>query len=209
MATYLSIDLDYWSEKPTDRQMFPFVTKALGLGVPTLLVRDHHLLTPHANKFAQCDTLINVDFHDDIVARKVPAKEVKVYLEEGTWVSYVKWRGQATFEWRFPASRCHVRKLGLCDYGCGFMVEHHRDIYGQDSHLTGWDRVTRKHGLAHIPWSDVVAVGISLSPGYLNIGAKPGIYARIFEKLGVPWTTVPKRSFLNDFGFSSAPKVLV
>jgi hypothetical protein len=160
VSTYLSLDIDYWGNSQDDRHMFPFVQRVLALKKPTLVVRDHHHLLPHINKYTS-DRLINVDYHDDIVYKPTQGERGDsraVELEEGTWGSFVKWREGAWFQWMHP----HVGDKfndGLCDP----LVY----IYGpEDSGCTGWSRVTKRRGTSTIPWDDIIAVGIALSPTY-------------------------------------------
>lgn len=155
MSTYLSLDVDYWGMAGSDRHMFPFVQRVLELKKPTLVVRDHDKLLPHIDKYP-CDRLINVDYHDDIVYRSAQDIGTGKLPEEGTWASYVAWRENAWFQWLHPHDKERILE-GLCD-----PVE---DVYA-DGSGTGWKRVTKRRGTSTIPWDDIVAVGIALSPGY-------------------------------------------
>jgi hypothetical protein len=154
MKTYLSIDLDYWSECRTERTMLPFIEKALSLQVPTLVVKDHHWLTSHANAHP-AEQLINVDYHDDIASRPCD-------FGEGTWASFVKWRHPcAVFEWRYPTYE--RGRYGRCD--------EEADVYNGARARTGWCWTTKRLGVKDIPWNEVVAVGIALSPDYWSHGS--------------------------------------
>ena len=175
-SIYLSIDLDYWMYHETDRGLWSFVNRALSLGVPTMAVQAHHWLLSHINKHP-AHRLINVDFHDDIVFRD----EEGCAMSDGTWVSYVKWRGKGQFEWRYPCRDSLVR--GVC--------EPMGDVYNGSGSKTGWSRVTKKYGLRSIPWTDVLAVGIAVSADYLGLGSYwPG--QNVKETLGQYHRILPK-----------------
>lgn len=156
MKTYLSVDLDYWQEHSTDRSMLRFVDRCLSLKVPTLLVSDHHWLIDHVNQY-RADRLINVDYHDDITQRPNRDRDSDFPLDCGNWVSHVKWRRRASYEWRYPWARCWDDGLGLCDAP---------DLYGESRPTTGWGEVSRQRLLDDINWKSIVAVGIAISPDY-------------------------------------------
>ncbi len=164
MRTYLSIDLDYWSNHETDRSMRLFVEHALNLNVPTLLVREHHWLLKHINKHP-AEHLINADHHDDIATRWDWQGFTEYCMDrpnEGTWASFVDWKRGSVFEWRYPNNG----KAGSCRYG---ICDEERDVYNGQGRLTGWGWVIKRRGLVDIPWDDVIAVGIAISPSYLKL----------------------------------------
>ena len=163
-STYLSVDLDYFNEKPL-REMTKLFSIMLRRIPPKniLLVETHEDLLPHvlANK---PQLLVNVDTHSDFCedatvasfphcgnwvnfskAEKyrwlAPNREVTAYYRIGSWGNKI-WAGE-----------------GRCDSTEHFFSKkcaHMRNI--KDSAI--W------YGLSRIPWDTVGCVGIAVSLEY-------------------------------------------
>ena len=159
MSTYLSIDLDYFiglNKNDADKfRCLNLVNKALELRVPTIVVDTHHGLTNHINKMGQVhdiNHLINIDFHDDIVTDGYG-------LNEGSWVTFINWKDNGQYEWRYPNyDRCVKQFQGVCD--CNV------DIFKAPV-VAGWGDCIRKQGTRGIDWADIKAVGICMSGFWL------------------------------------------
>ena len=155
MSTYLSIDLDYWRYFNDDWHSKRFFERVLALGLPiTVALHHHHLLWSINRRARGLTRVINVDYHSDITEEDFQPFE----LNEGTWANFVQRPEQMTFEWRYPSADCLDSQTGYC----------HTYANPFKKTCTRWRRVVKKLGVARIPWSDVQAVGVCLSPGWLD-----------------------------------------
>jgi len=155
-GVYLSIDLDYWVFTAAHWPVAPFLKMLRRVSAPPAkwrVVTLHHRLLPHINR-SLARTLINLDWHDDIADLDdghLPE------LNDGTWVTHVRWRREGRFEWIPPTQACARGETGSrCFAGLGpdpFLV------YPQ------WKRCS-KSTTARIPWERVVDVGIAISPDW-------------------------------------------
>lgn len=160
MATYLSIDLDYWGMSGAPG-MGPMISRVLALNVPTCLVRTHSTMLKHMRRF-DFDKLVNVDFHSDLCSR---LGFKKLVLNEGTWGAFVPHRNRGRFEWRLPDYfDCVVLKEGICD--------HSQDVFA-DPTGTGWIAAVARVGLRDIDYRDVVAAGFCLSLNWWDLDWDP------------------------------------
>jgi len=156
MRVYLSIDLDYWKAERSPKAAARFFKKLFGeLNLPVMTALHHHHLIPHTNSF-DIDTVINIDTHSDISDEQGASKEV---LEEGNWANFVDCQKHGTFTWRYPRDSCLTRHTGYC---------HRTGLNPFETNCSGWARVKKTRGLAHIPWSSVIGVGVCLSPEWLD-----------------------------------------
>jgi hypothetical protein len=178
MRTYLSIDLDYWHEC---RKAISFLSKVAQLDVPMIIVSHHDMLVDHINK-SGCRHLINVDYHDDIVGYNKDGTLIS--LEEGSWVSHVRWAGSGVYEWRHP-HHSHISRLinGVCD-----------DLLETNTHNNHpWKEVIIKRGLDAIPLEQVRLVGFCVSVDWwrgktaelsrllLWMGIEPDVIGRLLD----------------------------
>jgi len=93
MATYLSIDVDYWQYKEyhkAKKQLENLLQHRRN--IPTIVVMNHQQLLPYVNS-SGADTLVNIDEHSDLCSRDVNS------LDCGSWVSFVKWRHSGRYMW--------------------------------------------------------------------------------------------------------------
>jgi hypothetical protein len=150
---YLSIDLDYWSRHKTTRSANTFFEKVFAIRRPIIVVSQHHLMLRDINK-KNYKLLYNIDFHSDIA-------EPGLWLNEGTWVCYVKWRKNATFEWRYPDYQdCFVDGWGLCN--SDHMPETKSDPFTYKN-LHSWQIVKHSEGVRGLQWGRIDRVNICLT----------------------------------------------
>lgn len=160
----VTVDLDYWWcgkrvrnwKRSLRDTLFSLFDK--NDYKPIQLYQDHHHVLPDLNKTTH-DHLINIDYHDDIMAntRKLPRKED---LNCGTWVSYVKWRRKANYTWLKPSDHNFSREEGRC---CD-------DNIWEDTSLTDWKNVNTFNGLAYL---DEVLTDDSVRLGHISVIASP------------------------------------
>lgn len=159
MNVYLSIDLDYWNGQRS-RGINRFFSRVFDLRLPIFVVPSHDQLLEHINSHPECDCLINVDYHSDVVDR-VESKSQRNELTEGSWVSFVRWRNRASYVWRYPDEMCRSHNEGYC----------HLDAPGknpfENPRVSGWREAREIRGVRGLPWDSVIAVGVSLSPIWL------------------------------------------
>jgi hypothetical protein len=158
VKTYLSIDLDYW-RRDFDREPWHakrFFKRVWLLGLPIRVALHHHHLIRDINRIKDLDKVVNVDYHSDIVEEHEDYPHLE--LTEGTWANYVEHRRNMIFEWRYPSEEC-------LDCGTGY-CHTYRNPFEED--CTPWWSVRKKEGVARIPWSEICAVGVCLSPGWLD-----------------------------------------
>lgn len=169
-GVYLSIDLDFFpflnSRIVFKNKCRQLINKALSLKVDTLVVDAHHGLIKHVSNSKKygVDHLINIDYHDDIVA--LNNININNEEEEGAWVSHISWKRNGTYEWRYPnKTECVELKWGICD-------RNETSVYNNPS-MTGWKIIKKRQGISDLPWDNIKAVGICLSGYWLIRG---GIY---------------------------------
>ena len=90
MKSYLSVDLDFWSDYKNDTANTNFFKKVCGLGIPIRVVDSHEKLLKHINS-VQADMLYNVDYHSDTFGFANERDRKEWYEEnslpdEGQWV---------------------------------------------------------------------------------------------------------------------------
>ena len=171
MKTYLSFDLDYYNYTSTTLKMLAKIEKTLNditafsqeYRVPVLAVMNHQQLLTDVNN-SQCDTLINVDTHSDLVAY-----EDSFELNCGTWVSYVKWRKNGSYFW----IHADETSYGDCSGDAQIFVAGRR-------YNTDWRRCFHKRSkLFPELGPDIKSIGVCLSPDYVDSYGK---VLNIFKK---------------------------
>jgi len=174
-GTYLTIDLDYWTNYRETLSPNRFFKKIFAMDCPKVVVASHESVVRYANK-SGCRTIINVDYHSDIVDQ--PLHE-KVDFNEGTWANFIKWREQGTFIWRHPHGVDSLRD-GYCHSN---MFHNPFDLASHAS----WKTVQRKKGLANIPLDDVAEVCICLSPYWTTVMPVRDILLTIGQEKWLYW----------------------
>lgn len=161
--TFLSLDLDYWSEDYSDAGMIPMLETLVELDVPIHCVVYHNELTPIINNISGLKSLINVDYHSDFADLK-PSQLTQANFSEGTWINYVNFASTGKFTWVYPSERCYSR-YGIChtDYN-PFSVRVNR------VKNTCWADSRRRQGnkkvLKPAELDDIREIGISISPDW-------------------------------------------
>jgi hypothetical protein len=161
MKVYLSIDLDYWANHClfSAKQCNTFFKKLADVNVKKFkFVKHHEGLLRHASD-NNCDTLVNVDFHSDLT--NLYSNGIKSELNEGTWVSFVSWRKEGSFIWMLPSKS--FEEWGYCQDTT--IIRKFEDLNFKN---TGWKKIKKQIGTRNIKWKDVCAVGICLSPEWLE-----------------------------------------
>ena len=117
----------------------------------------HHLVDDINDRCQWLDRIINVDYHSDIVDGILGGNDLR--FNEGSWANFIHFQGDGTFEWRYPELRCLSTGEGYC--------HEHKNPF-EDPKVAGWKHTIKRHGLGNIPWNDIHAVGIVLSPDWLG-----------------------------------------
>ncbi len=172
MKAYLSIDLDYWCQRGEPHHVRAFFQRVWKLNLPITVALHHHHLLESINRRRGLDTIINVDYHSDVAE---DARGFTCDLNEGTWGNFVDFQSKGTFIWRYPNEVCLSHDTGYC----------HTYLNPFEEQCTGWRSIKKKQGLARIPWHDICAVGVCLSPCWLE---RPWVMSYPIETLGmVEW----------------------
>ena len=155
MSTVLSIDLDYWQEWGQEPR--EFLSRVLALPVPIKLAKDHHQLLPFFNRYP-ADQLRNIDFHSDVTDYGTDS------LNCGNWVNFVRWNTSSRYVWHPPSyEECFEGADGRCDSG-----DPETDPFKYPE-TCGWSAtVVDQIDVLKLYLEDVIAVGICVSPDYLN-----------------------------------------
>ena len=181
MATYLSIDIDYWAYDFADgdsivvgsdytkllvkkeqamARMLRYLKKMIKTDISIDEVISHEEMIHYINE-SKADRLINDDYHSDLSDNCIDGELPK--LDEGTWVNHLDIKED--FLWVYPFKRCFSEDLGTChSIFCPF----DRSESKYDPHFCGWEKVSRR--LNRLPTkkelSDVCRIGIAISPGW-------------------------------------------
>jgi len=162
---YLSIDLDYWRshDDSVEPQVTQFFKRVLALKKTIAVAVYHHHLLEHINRCRRLTDVINVDYHSDIQDLNQDGT-LPDDVGEGSWANFVEGRERMAFTWRYPLEECITPTAydpgpGYC-HGSG-------DPFTEPTCID-WRRVIKKQGIARLPWRDIVAVGVCLSPYWLG-----------------------------------------
>ncbi len=172
MSAAISIDLDFWGSAPYVQGVGKFVAKLLNLGLPIYCAVHHHHIIEWVNEHP-CDKLINIDTHSDLSDR-----DPSLILNEGTWANFVEWAPGATFEWGHPQGT--VGTHNFC----------HGAVNPFETNNTNWQTVTKKRGLRNLPWGDISAVAVCVSPDWIDnrVYIEPAIrLLNLYEIIGREW----------------------
>lgn len=168
--SYLSIDLDYWSEEVDDTDSFYFFERVFDLGLPILVVESHEQLLDHVNK-SGADTLYNVDYHSDFTGfeNKNEAKtDMEEDAEDGTWINYVDWRWEGTVHWMYPKEICYGSSQDSNRDGLGVCWTEPGQNPFKKSTYNQWKHIKKSVGYSEIDWDSIVTVGFAISAYYLR-----------------------------------------
>lgn len=151
--TFLSIDLDYWNKASFDPWLLDAVFAS---GLPIVVTLDHHDILPHVNASPGLTRLENIDYHSDFIGADEP-------LHIGNWVNHVAWRSGAEYEWIVPRMVDYHLRLGHHHTGANPFTDPQR--------LTGWRAAGKREGYDKDILDTVAAVGVCVSPDYLDHGS--------------------------------------
>lgn len=185
MSTYFSLDLDFFNAAGRSaRPLFLGLVKhnlecvaefVRRRKVPCVAVMNHQQMLRFVDE-SGCDTLLNVDTHSDLA---------KADIEDfscGTWVSYVKWRKTGKYVWHHG----YTAYRGDCSGGANLFCARPRHERGQ---MSGWMDVDHKKTVRMPTLSnDITAVGICLSPSFVDFPEETGELLRDWTKRhGIPY----------------------
>jgi len=172
MSIYYSIDLDFW--QPAREFDSRFFRRLFSSGLPISVVVHHHHLLPHVNNH-KFHTLLNLDFHSDVVLRstdyisaiqdptqELPEQCARTALNCGNWLTYVNNDRARNLVWSYPVDDC----VDTNNYFNGWTHDHAEanPFTVTDSDVSvGWEHITAEPRL--FPrLRDVSAIGIAISP---------------------------------------------
>jgi len=161
-STFLSIDLDYFDDGPRET-LARFLRRVDLLDVEKAVYKDHHDILPMVNRY-DWETLINVDHHSDLadlLEEPTTGKLDPLDLNCGTWVNYVKNIGSRLYSWHYPFDKC-LGWSGRCDN----QTQDRTFLTPKGAKYRNWKNIEVRKGLRGIPWDDIVAVAIVVSPNY-------------------------------------------
>jgi hypothetical protein len=159
MKAYLSIDLDFWNGEDFPEKYFD---RLLNTGLPITIVDEHHHLLQHIKQF-EFDTIVNVDFHSDIVDNDKDEKgrfNISTELQCGTWANHIDGKNKH-FIWSMPNIACYTKKTGTCH------LDYNPFNFKNPERVCGWTRVSRRVRW-HPRYKELVAIGIATSFGWTD-----------------------------------------
>jgi hypothetical protein len=135
--------------------------KIFKMGIPLALVEDHDGLLEFADK-SRATKLINVDYHSDY-ANFTEEEFVDDVPNCGTWIDHVKRLKE--FEWRYPSHyACFRSRAGRCE---AWGTRAPTLFWGTGVSRRGHS-VKHLQGIKYLPYSNIVAAGVAVSPEYWN-----------------------------------------
>jgi len=188
-TAYLSVDIDYYQDPKKAFNALQGFYVALYKGklkglkgtwvkpFPVVAVQNHQQMLRHANNHS-ADILINIDQHSDVAAET----EIKE-LNCGTWVSFVKWRKQASYLW----VRSGPVWIGNCN---GNNVDGYENRWNQGH---GWKSAkstlrSEKLDLCKlVKGYTLTGVGLCMSPDYIDREIE-GVFRKIVKLFEIPYT---------------------
>jgi len=180
MQTFLSIDLDFWlglKADRVDRDLNRIVRHCRHRNIPVAAVMNHQQMMP-AVSASPARRLLNVDAHDDLIIEPES-------LGCGSWVSFVEWAPQGTYEW--------IRRGSLFIGSCDGRIR-----WRSRNHGTNWNRI-RARKLREFPFeelqNDIVEVGLCMSPGYCDFRHRHDeVFREVIRRYWIPY----RRGRLRD-----------
>jgi hypothetical protein len=173
--TYVSIDFDFWNDNP--ELAYEEVDDLLGeIALPKsslVGVMNHQQMLPYVNK-SGASKLINVDYHSDASHIRTLAS-----FNCGTWVSYIDWSDKGTYVWIRPTQytfpgNCNGTK-GRWDIGIGWKKSY--GVFKKDG----------KNAFAKIKKSDIIGVGLCLSPAYIESDILESTFRVLLDKYDITY----------------------
>jgi len=135
MKYFLSLDIDFWNGTPV-----PYVKQYLNQiarhakrwNINLTSVMNHQQMLPLVNK-SKARHLLNIDTHSDLAPANV------AQLDCGSWISYVKWRGEGIYEW-VHRSPCAIGDCASAVHGLIIF----RDGQASIDDVTDWRKITHR-----------------------------------------------------------------
>ena len=171
MTTYLSIDLDYFNDKPPE-QLVKFFYKVRNWYGKPILVESHEGLVQHVND-TKPKLLINVDMHSDYLEFEELKEGLNSSCHCGNWVNYVK--DVPSYRWLAPnrdvtafrrimfnGSELYLSK----GKGRGDNIEEFYTRRGKANRHIPDAKIW--YGLSRINWDGIAAIGIAISSEYTS-----------------------------------------
>jgi len=156
LSTYLSVDLDFWSQHNDTKSATRFFRRVQGLNVPVTFFIEHDEMVQDIKKVKELTPLYNVDYHSDIIAHK----ERGDYAEDYNWANFIPGSKKADYTWILPNRKCYNLYEGLC-HGDGI------DPFDEPE-KSGWKSCT-VDTMSKINWKNIVRVGVCISPIYITV----------------------------------------
>lgn len=201
MSTYLSLDLDFFNAHEhkvpalfvnlVEHHLERVAAFVKQRGIPCTAVMNHQQMLRFVDE-SGCDTLLNVDTHSDLAEKTVDE------FSCGTWVSFVSWRNKGHYRWRHG----YTAYRGDCSGSHHLFAPRPCHRRGQ---LSGWKDVTHTRSV-YMPelTEDITAVGVCLSPSYVDFPEETGEFLRDWcKKHNIPYV---KGRLDEHFGVTRRPK---
>jgi hypothetical protein len=168
METYLSVDLDFFNDRPKSeliRLCHDILNKVQSKDI--LLVDTHEELLPHCAAI-EPDLLVNVDEHSDLTEDKTAA----TFPHCGNWVNFSKAK---KYRWLAP-NREVTSYYNVSLWGNKTTVSQGKGRCDNTEHFFTKKCASLRtikdaaiwYGLKKIPWNTVARVGIALSVEYTS-----------------------------------------
>lgn len=157
VPTFLSLDIDFFCYPLTTDEnrndVGNFLDGLLQISrdkqIPINAVMNHNQMLKSVDK-SNARRLINLDAHSDLATDNVQV------LEIGTWISYVKWRGEGEYVWLRNERYTHP---GECGYS---FQESHRSQSDWKSVRSHWIKSTPN--VFDFARMNLVAISVCMSP---------------------------------------------
>jgi hypothetical protein len=177
--TYLSVDLDFWSQATVDLDFLRRLVADLGPKNVAAAV-EHESILCHVRRYGgQCQVLFNLDTHSDLGGvmdihnENGGWEKRRLELHSGSWVDYVSWPERREFIWAYPDF--FSREDRRCDHfslETPFGLIPQRDPIGDLDQR--WLKLRRRFASPPnygIPFERVRAGSITLSPEFCGSDA--------------------------------------
>jgi hypothetical protein len=156
--TYLSIDMDFWSQCNNYKKVNKFMRSLSSTGIKPVVVKYHHEIVKHINGMEGVNRVLNMDYHSDIADISECTERG---FNEGTWGNYIKLYENHEFVWYYPMKKCVSMTTGYCH--CGSDNPFDKKCQG----LFNWTRILKTYGeVPEHEFSRLAGIGICLSPNW-------------------------------------------
>ena len=181
MKTYLSIDLDFWNHRSlTELEKVLLRVKEVveKRELPFAIVDQHHRLVRHIDR-CECERVINMDYHSDIVNKPFPC-ENEMSFNCGSWANFVRKKLRKEYVWLYPKNT--KMKWAYCHW-----PQHYRFSPFHDPSQAGWESVRKEAvPVRSFPWDifyGLSGIGLAMSYEYLE-GHREGLIRTVISIFG-------------------------